>query len=394
MNSRLLSPRLCCALSLLGIFLAYGEAGAQSSQVVPPRGLAPGSQYQLLFVTQGTRDALSANIADYNAFVTAEAVLSPALPSGVAWHAVGWTASVSAPVNAPSSGLPVYDTHGILLVPAGTGLYAGWMPLTQILDQFGEPSSSGYVWTGAYGPGYSNPSRFYLGDTDGVETGGSGGGGVPGYATSWLDLYAVPAPSDVVPTLRIERPNHRPVRPPTSQRGSSPHVHGPDLWGLSPVGGTTRAGNRRPNQACSLRSVPAALTPARSGTTARWPVGATTRTGQSTPPAGTFTQISAGLRHTCAIQSDGSLACWGGDTSGQSTPPAGSFVQVSAGDAYTCAIQSLGGGAPVCWGDNTYGQLGPWPGFESYPIFASDRSALEARPPAGFSPAASCSAGP
>ena len=53
--------------------------------------------------------------------------------------------------------------------------------------------------------------------------------------------------------------------------------------------------------------------------------------GQSTPPAGTFTEVSAGADHTCGILDTGAVACWGLDADGQSTPPAGSFTAVSAG---------------------------------------------------------------
>jgi alpha-tubulin suppressor-like RCC1 family protein len=44
------------------------------------------------------------------------------------------------------------------------------------------------------------------------------------------------------------------------------------------------------------------------------------------------TQVSAGHDFTCAILLDGSLACWGKNSFGQSTPPSGTFTQVSAGD--------------------------------------------------------------
>ena len=53
--------------------------------------------------------------------------------------------------------------------------------------------------------------------------------------------------------------------------------------------------------------------------------------GQATPPAGTFTQVSAGMYHTCGVRTDGTLACWGNNNSGQATPPGGTFTQVSAG---------------------------------------------------------------
>ena len=35
--------------------------------------------------------------------------------------------------------------------------------------------------------------------------------------------------------------------------------------------------------------------------------------GQATPPAGTFSQVSAGEHHTCGVRTDGSVVCWGND---------------------------------------------------------------------------------
>ncbi|MEN6300767.1 MAG: RCC1 domain-containing protein, partial [Anaerolineaceae bacterium] len=46
--------------------------------------------------------------------------------------------------------------------------------------------------------------------------------------------------------------------------------------------------------------------------------------------------LSLGEAHTCAIKSDGTLACWGENANGQSTPPIGTFTQVSAGGSHTC----------------------------------------------------------
>jgi len=42
--------------------------------------------------------------------------------------------------------------------------------------------------------------------------------------------------------------------------------------------------------------------------------------------------ISAGTNHTCGIQSDGTLICWGLNDEGQASPPEGTFRQVSAGN--------------------------------------------------------------
>ena len=84
----------------------------------------------------------------------------------------------------------------------------------------------------------------------------------------------------------------------------------------------------------------------------------------------TWQSVSAGESHTCAIMLDGTLWCWGSNTSGQlgdntldskSTPVAvGTFGQtwamVAAGVTHTCALAT--GGALWCWGDNSAGQLG------------------------------------
>ena len=74
------------AVFLLATFAPFALSATQlMAGVIPPIGLVPGSQYQLIFVTADTRDATSSNIADYNAFVSAEAALNPSLPSGVTW---------------------------------------------------------------------------------------------------------------------------------------------------------------------------------------------------------------------------------------------------------------------------------------------------------------------
>lgn len=94
-------------------------------------------------------------------------------------------------------------------------------------------------------------------------------------------------------------------------------------------------------------------------------------------------QITAGYRHNCGVGGDG-LSCWGEGVFGQLgegaftevTNPglrdltlgvnrnrpfnvlglASGIQAVSAGGVHTCAI--LGGGTPLCWGQNSNGQLG------------------------------------
>ena len=46
--------------------------------------------------------------------------------------------------------------------------------------------------------------------------------------------------------------------------------------------------------------------------------------------------MSAGARHTCGVRTNGALACWGANDVGQATPPAGTFTAVSAGGDHTC----------------------------------------------------------
>src|SRR5437016_2640737 len=98
----------------------------------------------------------------------------------------------------------------------------------------------------------------------------------------------------------------------------------------------------------------------------------------STPAAGleaataalvSFTQVSAGGSHTCALAADGRVYCWGSNENGQlgdgthnnhSSPKAVSgtlrFVQVSAGAHHTCAVTA--DNRAYCWGSNAEGQLG------------------------------------
>jgi cysteine-rich repeat protein len=80
--------------------------------------------------------------------------------------------------------------------------------------------------------------------------------------------------------------------------------------------------------------------------------------------------ISCGNYHTCAVLSTGGISCWGDNVSGQlgdgtmidrTTPVEAiglpsSAISISAGHHHTCALLSTGG--VMCWGQNSYCQLG------------------------------------
>ena len=105
------------------------------------------------------------------------------------------------------------------------------------------------------------------------------------------------------------------------------------------------------------------------------------------PHSGTnVTDVSVGGYHTCALLENGSVMCWGRNDFGQrglgyTQSATDSFterevidfgnnrtaLQVSAGTHHSCAI--LEDWEIVCWGNNTYGQLGKIPSnHESNPI--------------------------
>ncbi len=61
------------------------------------------------------------------------------------------------------------------------------------------------------------------------------------------------------------------------------------------------------------------------------PVGVRTPRDRPRRPAGPSSRWMRATEHTCAVRTDGTVACWGCELHGQATPPAGTFRQVSAG---------------------------------------------------------------
>ena len=86
-------PRATICVVLMLMTFAVSDADV----IRQPPELRSGDRYRLVFLTSTKRDALSSDIADYDAFVQAAVDASPEISKwGLAWNAIGSTAEVDA----------------------------------------------------------------------------------------------------------------------------------------------------------------------------------------------------------------------------------------------------------------------------------------------------------
>lgn len=91
----------------------------------------------------------------------------------------------------------------------------------------------------------------------------------------------------------------------------------------------------------------------RSRNTGQYPGGS-----QSDDHPGPFKYITSGSFHNCGIYADDTAVCWGEDSYGAvSGNPGGTWKQIAAGDAFTCGLRFTG--MVECWGKNNVGQTNP-----------------------------------
>ena len=70
----------------------------------------------------------------------------------------------------------------------------------------------------------------------------------------------------------------------------------------------------------------------------------------SDPPSGTFIAVTASLYHACGLRTNGTATCWGMNRYRQGNAPGGVFTTISTGETHTCGLRT--NGTATCWGGN------------------------------------------
>ena len=140
----------------LTIIFAISTLPLLAEPVVVPMSLMPGDRYRLAFVTSGTRDASAFSIGTYNAFVTAQANLSPLLLAlNTTWRVIGSTEFEPAITNIGFPTTPIYNTNGGRVATDIPDLFDGTLSNPIKWDQLGNGSMNRSVWTGSDQTGVS-----------------------------------------------------------------------------------------------------------------------------------------------------------------------------------------------------------------------------------------------
>lgn len=145
-----------CALSVLISTIA-------NASLVVPSGLNPGDVYHVIFVSSTSRDATSANIADYDAHVQAAADAAGIGASiGMNWLAIGSTVGgVSARThiaplfqNLLDAGDKIYNQNGDLVASSFNALW-GTLNRRVRYDEYGNATILASPWTGTLTSGHT-----------------------------------------------------------------------------------------------------------------------------------------------------------------------------------------------------------------------------------------------
>lgn len=148
-------------ISLAGQFaIVAGVLGVSAADacVVVPTSLSPGESYRLAFLTSGTRNAESTDIADYNAFASAAANAIPELQAlETSWFAIASTETVDARDNtgtAPPGDVPVFLLNDTMLAASYDDLWDWSIAVPfDYTELCASAEGSVNIWTGTGGFG-------------------------------------------------------------------------------------------------------------------------------------------------------------------------------------------------------------------------------------------------
>lgn len=140
------------SIAVTGAMLMVAPTAAQAVFTLPS-GLNPGDHYRLVFVTSGTRDAITGNMDNYVTFVNDQAALAPDLPA-TTWLPIASTTAIPAngliSCGATCNTYPIFLVTGAKVANSLADLLDGSIITAIHRTQAGTalPAES-YVWTGS-----------------------------------------------------------------------------------------------------------------------------------------------------------------------------------------------------------------------------------------------------
>ncbi|MCP4277897.1 MAG: hypothetical protein GY779_16250, partial [Gammaproteobacteria bacterium] len=133
-----------------------------------PAGLNSGDEFYIIFVTSGTTDAVSMDIADYNAFVNTQADNSGVKGTDdatITWKAVVGTSGGGDqcdPYDGDATATAIYNLNGDKVADDRADMFDASLDNPILYDQDGNALDTN-VWTGCYQDGNISPG-FLMGD--------------------------------------------------------------------------------------------------------------------------------------------------------------------------------------------------------------------------------------
>ena len=199
------TPKKFMLKSILTAAVLGVAASVANAAIVVPPSLNPGDKYHLAFVSSTSRNALSSDIADYNAFVQSAADAAGfGITEGVTWYVLASTSAVDARDNAVvGAATPVYLLNGTTKVADGfADFWDGSLDNVLNLKEDGVTSYGGgtRVFTGSDEIGGAKSSfGEWLGN------GGNTAAGDPTSITRYMDASGTPSGSAVLPFYALSQ---------------------------------------------------------------------------------------------------------------------------------------------------------------------------------------------